>query len=87
MGSYRSRQLPGSWSSLLELGVGDCLLSARGGVKVAEALAANKNPKLQTLRLQYNEIKAEAVKALHSRCQDRPSQPAPCRTQRQHLLR
>ncbi|KAJ6157409.1 Ran GTPase-activating protein 1 [Penicillium chermesinum] len=51
------------WPSLRELGVGDCLLSARGGVKVAEALAANKNQKLQTLRLQYNEIKADGVKA------------------------
>lgn len=50
------------WPSLRELGVGDCLLSARGGVKVAQALAANKNQKLQTLRLQYNEMKAEAVK-------------------------
>lgn len=51
------------WPSLRELGVGDCLLSARGGVKVAQALAANKNQKLQTLRLQYNEIKADSVKA------------------------
>ncbi|CEJ56978.1 Putative Ran specific GTPase activating protein An-RanGAP (Eurofung) [Penicillium brasilianum] len=52
------------WPALIELGVGDCLLSARGGVKVAKALAANKNPELQTLRLQYNEIKADGVKAL-----------------------
>ncbi|KAJ5864595.1 uncharacterized protein N7529_006511 [Penicillium soppii] len=51
-----------AWTSLRELGVGDCLLSARGGVKVANALAANKNQNLQTLRLQYNEMKAEAVK-------------------------
>ncbi|KAJ5357472.1 hypothetical protein N7541_004630 [Penicillium brevicompactum] len=51
------------WPSLRELGVGDCLLSARGGVKVAQALAANKNQNIQTLRLQYNEMKAEAVKS------------------------
>ncbi|KAJ5885129.1 Ran GTPase-activating protein 1 [Penicillium taxi] len=51
------------WTSLIELGVGDCLLSARGGVKVAQALAANKNQKLQILRLQFNEIKADGVKA------------------------
>lgn len=50
------------WPSLRELGVSDCLLSARGGVKVAQALAENKNQKLQTLRLQYNEIKADGVK-------------------------
>lgn len=51
------------WPSLRELGVGDCLLSARGGVKVAQALAANKNQNIQILRLQYNEMKAEAVKS------------------------
>jgi Ran GTPase-activating protein 1 len=56
-----SEVLPG-WTSLRELGVGDCLLSARGGVKVAQALAGAKNEKLETLRLQYNEITAEGVK-------------------------
>ncbi|KAL4786216.1 hypothetical protein BJX76DRAFT_322303 [Aspergillus varians] len=50
------------WPSLRELGVGDCLLSARGGVKVAQALAKAKNQKVETLRLQYNEISAEGVK-------------------------
>lgn len=53
--------LPG-WPALRELGVSDCLLSARGGVKVAQALAANKNQSIQILRLQYNEIKADGVK-------------------------
>lgn len=50
------------WNSLRELGVGDCLLSARGGIKVAQALAAGKNAKVETLRLQYNDINAEGVK-------------------------
>lgn len=50
------------WPSLRELGVGDCLLSARGGIKIAEALAAGKNQKIEILRLQYNEITAEGVK-------------------------
>lgn len=50
------------WPSLRELGVGDCLLSARGGIKVAQALAAGKNEKIETLRLQYNDINAEGVK-------------------------
>ncbi|KAL1963401.1 hypothetical protein VTN77DRAFT_8417 [Rasamsonia byssochlamydoides] len=50
------------WPSLRELGVGDCLLSARGGIKLAEALAVGKNQKIETLRLQYNEITAEGVK-------------------------
>lgn len=50
------------WPSLRELGVSDCLLSARGGIKIAQALAEGKNKKIQTLRLQYNEINAEGVK-------------------------
>ena len=50
------------WSSLRELGVGDCLLSARGGVKVAQALAAGKNEKVEILRLQYNDINGEGLK-------------------------
>ncbi|KAJ5565807.1 Leucine-rich repeat ribonuclease inhibitor subtype [Penicillium sp. DV-2018c] len=62
VGSTALANVLSGWPSLRELGVGDCLLSARGGVKVAHALAANKNQKLQTLRLQYNEMKAEAVK-------------------------
>jgi len=64
MGSTALADVLGGWPSLRELGVGDCLLSARGGVKVAKALAANKNQKLQTLRLQFNEIKVEGVREL-----------------------
>ncbi|PWY68561.1 RNI-like protein [Aspergillus sclerotioniger CBS 115572] len=62
MGSTALAGVVSSWSSLRELGVSDCLLSARGGVKVAQALAEGKNEKVQTLRLQYNEINAEGVK-------------------------
>ena len=64
MGSTALASVLEGWPSLRELGVGDCLLSARGGEKVAQALAANKNQKIQTLRLQYNEIKADGVKHL-----------------------
>ncbi|PYH47864.1 GTPase-activating protein RNA1 [Aspergillus saccharolyticus JOP 1030-1] len=64
MGSTALAGVLGSWSSLRELGVSDCLLSGRGGVKVAQALAEGKNEKVQTLRLQYNEITAEGVKQL-----------------------
>ena len=56
--------LPASWPELLDLGVGDCLLSARGGVMLGDALAQGKNPKIEVLRLQYNEIDARGVKAL-----------------------
>lgn len=64
MGSIALASVLEGWPSLRELGVGDCLLSARGGVKVAQALAAHKHQKLQTLRLQFNEIMAEGVKVL-----------------------
>lgn len=74
MGSTALAGVIGGWSSLRELGVGDCLLSARGGIKVAQALAEGKNQKLQTLRLQYNEINAEGVKQfLHATRSGLPS--------------
>jgi Ran GTPase-activating protein 1 len=47
---------------LRDLGVGDCLLSARGGVVVAEALKKAANTKLEILRLQYNEIESNGAK-------------------------
>ncbi|KAL7268744.1 Ran GAP Rna1 [Rhizina undulata] len=52
------------WEGLKELGVGDCLLSAKGGVLLAEALAEGKNRILETLKLQYNEIDVKGLKAL-----------------------
>ncbi|RAO68355.1 uncharacterized protein BHQ10_004367 [Talaromyces amestolkiae] len=62
LGSSALAKVVQGWASLRELGVGDCLLSARGGVKVAQALAAGKNEKVEILRLQYNDINAEGVK-------------------------
>jgi Ran GTPase-activating protein 1 len=53
-------QLP----QLRDLGVGECLLSARGGVVVAEALKMAANTKLEILRLQYNEIESHGAKEL-----------------------
>ncbi|KAL2842373.1 hypothetical protein BJY01DRAFT_4469 [Aspergillus pseudoustus] len=61
-GSTALASVVSGWPSLRELGVGDCLLSARGGIKVAQALAEGKNQKVETLRLQYNEISAASVK-------------------------
>ncbi|CEJ90465.1 Putative Ran gtpase activating protein 1 [[Torrubiella] hemipterigena] len=58
------------WTELRELGVGDCILSAKGGVLLAEALAQGKNTKLQTLRLQFNDITSKGVKALAQAAQD-----------------
>jgi Ran GTPase-activating protein 1 len=49
------------WSEIQELGVGDSLLSAKGGVLVADALAKGGNKKLEILRLQYNDITAKGL--------------------------
>ncbi|CAI4216349.1 unnamed protein product [Parascedosporium putredinis] len=40
------------WENLRELGVGDCLLTGKGGLLLSEALAKGSNKKLETLRLQ-----------------------------------
>jgi Ran GTPase-activating protein 1 len=53
--------LPG-WTEVQELGVGDSLLSAKGGVVVADALKKGANSKLEILRLQYNDITAKGLK-------------------------
>lgn len=58
------------WSEIQELGVGDSLLGTKGGVALASALARGKNPKLEILRLQYNEIAASGVKALAEAAKD-----------------
>ncbi|KAK3110284.1 Ran GAP Rna1 [Teratosphaeriaceae sp. CCFEE 6253] len=60
-----SRTLP-SWPSLLDLGVGDCLLGARGGRNVATALSQGQNTKIEVLRLQFNELDTKAVHTLVS---------------------
>ncbi|RYP63828.1 hypothetical protein DL770_009292 [Monosporascus sp. CRB-9-2] len=50
------------WTEIRELGIGDSLLSAKGGVLFAEALARGQNKKLEILRLQYNDITALGLK-------------------------
>ncbi|KAI1419455.1 RNI-like protein [Xylaria sp. FL1777] len=52
------------WANILELGIGDSLLSAKGGILLAGALSKGKNQKLETLRLQYNDITTAAIKGL-----------------------
>lgn len=54
------------WKGLVELAVGDCLLGARGGVLLAEALRQGKNKRVETLRLQFNDIDTKGVEALKS---------------------
>ena len=54
--------VPG-WTEIQELGVGDSLLSAKGGVTVAAALGKGENKKLEILRLQYNDITAKGLQS------------------------
>lgn len=64
MGARALADVVANWTSIKELGVGDSLLSARGGVMLADALAKGENTKLETLRLQYNELDTKALTAL-----------------------
>lgn len=52
-----------SWSEIRELGIGDSLLGAKGSVLFAGALGKGKNPKLEILRLQYNDITPKGLEA------------------------
>jgi Ran GTPase-activating protein 1 len=54
------------WTDIEELGVGDSLLSAKGGIVVAEALSKGANKKLQILRLQYNDINTKCLRVFTS---------------------
>ncbi|KAK5117727.1 hypothetical protein LTR62_005151 [Meristemomyces frigidus] len=53
-----------SWPHLIDLGVGDCLLGARGGLALGKALSRGENKKIEVLRLQFNEVDAKGVKAI-----------------------
>ena len=64
LGARALSDVVGGWTQLQELGVGDCLLSRRGGVMLGKALQEGNNAKLEVLRLQFNEIDAKGVKGL-----------------------
>lgn len=61
--------IPG-WTEIQELGVGDSLLGAKGGVVVAGSLAKGGNTKLETLRLQYNDITTKGLQAFAKAAKD-----------------
>lgn len=63
MGSKALAKVVTGWSEILELGVGDSLLGSKGGVLIANALAKGQNKKLETLRLQYNDITTKGLEA------------------------
>ncbi|OCL08050.1 RNI-like protein [Glonium stellatum] len=64
LGARALSDVVGGWTQLQELGVGDCLLSGRGGVMLGKALQEGKNAKLEVLRLQFNDINSKGVKGL-----------------------
>ena len=59
MGAKALSNVVGNWKAIKELGIGDCLLSGRGGIALAAALKKGANSKLEVLRLQYNDINAK----------------------------
>jgi Ran GTPase-activating protein 1 len=70
MGAKALASVAPGWTEIQELGVGDSLLSAKGGVLVANALGKGGNQKLQTLRLQYNDITAKGLEAFAKAAKD-----------------
>lgn len=62
LGSRALAEVLPEWREVQELGIGDCLLSARGAVIVAEAMGKGGNEKLQTLRLQFNDMDVKGLK-------------------------
>ncbi|KAF2855401.1 ran GTPase activating protein 1 [Plenodomus tracheiphilus IPT5] len=64
MGANALSSVVGNWTELRELGVGDCLLSGRGGVALAAALDKGNNKKIQILRLQFNDINTKGLAGL-----------------------
>jgi len=70
LGSKTLSDVVAGWPELRELGLGDCILGARGGVVVAEALGKGTNKALEVLRLQYNDIDAKCLTAFKNAVKD-----------------
>lgn len=66
LGAKALAKVAPGWTDIEELGVGDSLLSAKGGIVVAEALSKGANKKLQILRLQYNDINTKGLRVFTS---------------------
>lgn len=64
MGAKALAKVTPIWADLKELGIGDSLLGAKGGVLLGEALAKGNNKKLEIVRLQYNDITPKGVASL-----------------------
>ncbi|RFU34334.1 hypothetical protein B7463_g2001, partial [Scytalidium lignicola] len=70
LGAKALAKVAPGWKHIKELGIGDSLLSAKGGRLLAEALAKGENSKLEILRLQYNDIDAKGLKDLAQAAKD-----------------
>ncbi|OBA19718.1 RNI-like protein [Metschnikowia bicuspidata var. bicuspidata NRRL YB-4993] len=58
-------ELLSAWDSLVELNLNDCLLKPKGSLALADHLAnGSVKSKFETLKLQYNELEADALKRL-----------------------
>ncbi|KAI9663673.1 MAG: hypothetical protein M1821_007163 [Bathelium mastoideum] len=64
IGARALAEVVGGWGELRELGVSDCLLSARGARKLFEALGKGGNRGLEVLKCQYDEVDAKGLRAL-----------------------
>ncbi|ATY62445.1 ran GTPase activating protein 1 [Cordyceps militaris CM01] len=72
-GSQALAAVAPKWASLRELAVGDCLLGGKGAVLVAAALAQGKNAKLETLRLQFNDMTPAGVEGFAKAAKNLPA--------------
>lgn len=70
MGAKALAKVTPTWAHLKELGIGDSLLGAKGGVLLGEALAQGNNKNLEIVRLQYNEITSKGVASLAKAAKD-----------------
>ena len=70
LGANALAKVAPGWTEIQELGIGDSLLSAKGGVVFADALAKGGNKKLEILRLQYNDITVKGLQGLAKAAKD-----------------
>ncbi|KAE8441545.1 hypothetical protein EG329_004853 [Mollisiaceae sp. DMI_Dod_QoI] len=70
MGAKALATVAPGWTKIQELGVGDSLLSAKGGILVANALGKGQNKELEILRLQYNDITSKGLEAFAKAAKD-----------------
>jgi Ran GTPase-activating protein 1 len=58
-----AKALP-SWPKLQILNVGDCMLEPKGGLEVLKTLKANTPKDLETLQLQYDELRIDSAQVI-----------------------